>query len=217
MAVAATHAEYIALTARLLLRTLLSAHERYDRLRWLGNAYLYQSASIATALIHATEQLTVSKAEATVLLITVLDILRIFHYIALVSVADKPEVNVGTSTFTPYHAKKIVNMMRKCEPYVELVRYLQSKPICYLIPSGTDALDSLYRFPVALSAGEMYGQIVEILLELMVQGEGFAHDREGSFKFAAARALALGAEKIGSWVMECWEKFDRPRVRSLRQ
>ncbi|RUS16670.1 hypothetical protein BC937DRAFT_90940 [Endogone sp. FLAS-F59071] len=204
MAVTATHAEYIIFTARLLLRTLLSAHERYDRLRWLGSAYLYQSASIATALIHATEQLTVSKAEATVLLITVLDILKIFHYIALISVADKPEANVGTSTFTPYHAKKIVNMLRKCEPYVELIRYRQSKPICYLIPSGTDALDSLYRSPIALPASEMYGQIVEILLELMVQGEGFARDQEGSFKFAAARALAFGAEeKIGLWVMEC--------------
>ncbi|RUS32619.1 hypothetical protein BC938DRAFT_474885 [Jimgerdemannia flammicorona] len=196
IAVTTTHLNHILFTARLLLRTILSAHVRHDRLRWVGLAFFQQSASVATALLHAIEKLTVSKVDVPVVLATVLDVLKTFHYIALVRVAGNPGAPTGTSAFTPHYARKIIGVLRKCEPHLDTVPVGQVTSARYSIPTGMDELDSLYELPSAPTAG--------ILMELLVQGDGFVSDRSGSFEMVAARVLALGVEdRVGRWVAEC--------------
>ncbi|CAI2172221.1 19997_t:CDS:10 [Funneliformis geosporum] len=181
---------------RILLRVLQGC--KNSTLHWSNGALIKQSICILTGLLKSLEDINLVKKETLSWALNYLNsILRVFHYLTLISLAPN---NILSS----YHASIIIPFLEKCEIQLKTLAIMDniSHPIEIQYnyhPSLTDNLDVLYTMNHNVT--EMYQEIIRMLFEMIIYDDEFD---DNLVKKIIGRALCYNVTiEAKKWVIEC--------------
>ncbi|RIA94625.1 ribosome 60S biogenesis N-terminal-domain-containing protein [Glomus cerebriforme] len=184
---------------RILLRVLQGC--KNSTLKWSNCALIKQSICILTGLLRSLEEISIVKKETLLWTLNYLNsILRIFHYLTLIS----PTPN---NVFSNYHASILISLLEKCEPHLKSITIINNISLSHPIeiqhnyhPSLTDNLDALYAMDHDIV--KVYKEIIRILFEMIIINCDKYED--DLVKKIIGRSLSCGVSvEARKWVIGC--------------